>query len=54
MANVLLGDKEYFKGISQVRYEGPDSKNPLAYRWYDETKVIAGKPMKEHLRFAVA
>ena len=54
MANVLLGDKEYFKGISQVRYEGPESKNPLAYRWYDETKVIAGKPMKEHLRFAVA
>lgn len=54
MANVLLGDKEYFKGIGQIRYEGPESKNPFAYRWYDETKVIAGKTMKEHLRFAVA
>jgi xylose isomerase len=54
MANVLLGDKEYFKGIGQVRYEGPESKNPFAYRWYDETRVIAGKTMKEHMRFAVA
>ena len=54
MANILLGEKEYFKGIGQVRYEGPDSDNPLAYRWYDENRVVGGKTMKEHLRFAVA
>jgi xylose isomerase len=51
---VLKGNKEYFKGIDQIKYEGPDSKNPLAFKWYDENKVVAGKTMKEHLRFAVA
>ncbi len=54
MASVLLGDKEYFKGIGQIPYEGPQSDNPLAYRWYDENKVVAGKSLKDHLRFAVA
>lgn len=54
MANILLGDKEYFKGVGQIKYEGPESDNPLAYRWYDENKVVAGKSLKEHLRFAVA
>lgn len=48
------GDKEYFKGIPAIKYEGPHTDNPLAYRWYDETKMVAGKPMKEWLRFAVA
>lgn len=52
--SVVLGNKEYFKGISQIKFEGPESDNPLAYRWYDENKVVAGKTMKEHLRFAVA
>lgn len=51
---VLKGNKEYFKGIDQIKYEGPDSKNPLAFKWYDENKVVAGKTMKDHLRFAVA
>jgi xylose isomerase len=51
---VLKGNKEYFKGIDQIKYEGPESKNPLAFKWYDENKVVAGKTMKEHLRFAVA
>ncbi|MCG6185962.1 xylose isomerase [Maribellus maritimus] len=51
---VLKGNKEYFKGIDQVKYEGPESRNPLAFKWYDENKVVAGKTMKEHLRFAVA
>ncbi|WP_153798791.1 xylose isomerase [Foetidibacter luteolus] len=52
--SVLIGEKEYFKGIGQIKYEGPETDNPLAYRWYDESKVIAGKTMKDHLRFAVA
>ena len=52
--SVLIGNKEYFKGIDKIQYEGPQSKNPLAFKWYDENKVVAGKTMKEHLRFAVA
>ena len=52
--SVVLGEKEFFKGIEKVKFEGQGSDNPLAYRWYDETKVVAGKPMKEWLRFAVA
>ena len=51
---VLKGNKEYFKGIDQIKYEGPESRNPLAFKWYDENRVIGGKTMKEHLRFAVA
>ena len=51
---VLLGNTEYFKGIGTIRYEGPDTDNPLAYRWYDENKVVAGKTMKDHFRFASA
>jgi len=52
--SVLTGDKEFFKGIGQIKYEGPETDNPLAFRWYDESKTVAGKTMKEHLRFAVA
>ncbi len=44
----------FFKGIDKVSYEGPASKNPLAFKYYDEKKVIAGKTMKDHFRFAVA
>lgn len=50
----LIGDKEYFKNIDKIKYEGPESDNPLAFKYYDENKVVAGKTMKEHLRFAVA
>ena len=45
---------EYFKGIGKIQYEGPKSKNPLAFKFYDADKVINGKTMKEHLRFAIA
>ncbi len=50
----LTGDKEFFKGIGKIKFEGRDSDNPLAFKFYDENKVIAGKTMKEHMRFAVA
>jgi xylose isomerase len=50
----ILGDKEYFKGIGKIKYEGWNSKNPLAFKWYDENKTVAGKTMKEYFRFAVA
>jgi xylose isomerase len=51
---IITGQKEFFKNIGQVKFEGLGSDNPLAYRWYDENKVVAGKPMKEWLRFACA
>jgi xylose isomerase len=51
---VVTGNKEFFKGIGPIRYEGPQSDNPLAFRWYEENRVVAGKTMKEHLRFACA
>jgi xylose isomerase len=35
---VVTGDKEFFKGIGQVKFEGVESDNPLAFRWYDEIK----------------
>lgn len=45
---------KYFEGIEKVKYEGADSKNPLAYHYFDADKVVLGKPMKEHLKFAIA
>jgi len=51
---VTIGKKEYFPGIGKIKYEGPDSKNPLAFKYYDENKVVAGKTMKDHFRFAIA
>ena len=45
---------EFFKGIGKIQYEGPESKNPLAFKYYNPDEVVFGKPMKEHLRFAVA
>ena len=51
---LTLGQKEYFREVSSIKFEGAGSDNPLAFRWYDENKVIAGKTMKDHLRFACA
>ena len=51
---IIKGTREYFPGIGQIRFEGPKSDNPLAFKWYDENKIIAGKKLKEHLRFAIA
>lgn len=49
-----MANKAYFKGIEKIKYEGPGSDKPLAFKWYDENRNVAGKTMKEHLRFAVA
>ncbi|HWH62780.1 MAG TPA: hypothetical protein VNS50_05880, partial [Ginsengibacter sp.] len=51
---VISGKTEFFKNIPQIKYEGPESDNPLAFRWYNENKKIAGKTMKEYCRFACA
>lgn len=50
--SVLIGDKEYFPGIGKIQFEGPDSDNPLAFKYYDENKVVAGRTMKEFFKFA--
>ena len=42
----------YFKDISKIQYEGVVSNNPLSFKYYDEDKVVLGKKMKDHLRFA--
>ena len=45
---------EFFKGIGKIPYEGKNSTNPLAFKYYDPDEVIAGKPMREHLKFALS
>ena len=42
-----------FPDIPKIQYEGPESKNPLAFRWYNPDEVVAGKTMREHFRFTV-
>ena len=46
--------KEYFEGIPKIKFEGPDSDNPLALRFYDRDRIVAGKKLKDHFRFACA
>src|SRR6056297_1447888 len=54
MSKIVTGEKEFFKGIGSIPYEGPESKNPFAFKYYDENKKVGNKTMKEHLRYAVA
>ncbi|MDH5825724.1 xylose isomerase [Sphingobacterium sp. SG20118] len=51
---ILTGDHVYFKEVEQVKFEGVNSDNPLAFRWYDPTRVVAGRTMAEHFKFACA
>lgn len=51
---VTLGEKEYFKGIGKIAFEGKDSKNPLSFKYYDKSKVVAGKTMAQHFKYAIA
>jgi len=44
--------EQFFKNVEKIKFEGENSKNPFAFRYYDENKVVLGKTMKEHLRFA--
>ena len=54
MSTTTKSKKDFFAGIDFVKYEGLDSDNPLSFRWYDENKIVAGKTLKDHLRFACA
>lgn len=51
---LTLGNQEYFKGIQRIEFEGTESKNPLAFKHYDAKKMVNGKSLEEHLKFAVA
>ncbi|CAI8363307.1 MAG: Xylose isomerase [Flavobacterium sp. SCGC AAA160-P02] len=46
--------KEYFKGIDPIKFEGKESNNPLAFKYYNPEQVVAGKSMREHFKFAIA
>ncbi len=46
--------KEYFANIGKIKFEGAESKNPFAFRYYDAEKVVMGKKMKDWLKFAMA
>ncbi|MBT3294473.1 MAG: xylose isomerase [Verrucomicrobia bacterium] len=52
--SIVTGNTEYFPGIGSIGFEGRESDNPLAFKWYDADAVVAGKTMKEHMRFAIA
>jgi xylose isomerase len=43
----------FFPDVSKIKFEGPDSKNPLAFRHYNPDEMVEGKSMRDHLRFAV-
>ncbi len=45
---------EFFPEVSKIQFEGKDSRNPLAFKYYNPEEVVAGKTMREHLRFSVA
>ena len=51
---IVLGNKEYYKGIGQIKFEGKESDNPLAFKYYNPDQVVAGKTMREHFKFAIA
>ncbi|MHB0755483.1 xylose isomerase [Polaribacter sp. M15] len=49
-----MATKEYFKGIEKIKFEGKESDNPLAFKYYNPDQVVAGKTMREHFKFAIA
>lgn len=50
----LIGNKEYYKGIGEIKFEGRESDNPLAFKYYNPEQIVAGKTMREHFKFSVA
>jgi len=51
---IITGDKEFYKGVGKVNYEGKESDNPFAYKYYNPDQLVMGKTMQEHFKFAVA
>ena len=52
--SITLGDKEFFPGIGRIQYEGKESDNPLAFKYYKPDQIVAGKTLKDHFKFAIA
>lgn len=52
--DVVLGEKEFFKNVGKIKFEGRESDNPSAFHFYDENRVVGNKTMREHFRFAIA
>jgi xylose isomerase len=50
----MIMENKFFKNVEKIKFEGKGSNNPLAFKYYDENKVIAGKTLKDHMRFAMA
>ncbi|MDA0793854.1 MAG: xylose isomerase [Bacteroidetes bacterium] len=51
---IVTGNQEFYKGIAAISFEGKESDNPLAFKYYNPDQVVMGKTMKEHFRFAIA
>ena len=52
--HVLIGSREFFPSVGRIPFEGPDSRNPLAFAWYDADLEVSGRPLRDHLRFSIA
>ncbi|EJL74474.1 xylose isomerase [Chryseobacterium populi] len=52
--STLMGTKEFFTGIGKIQFEGKESRNPLAFRYYDAERIVMGKAMKDWTKFAMA
>jgi len=49
-----MATKEYFKGIDKIKFEGKESDNPLAFKYYNPDQIVAGKTMRDHFKFSIA
>ena len=51
---IITGDREFYKGVGKINYEGKESDNPFAYKYYNPDQLVMGKTMREHFKFAIA
>ena len=51
---IITGDKEFYKGVGKINYEGKESDNPFAYKYYNPDQLVMGKTLREHFKFAIA
>ncbi|MFQ3341729.1 MAG: xylose isomerase [Flavobacteriaceae bacterium] len=51
---ILTGDTEFYKGIGAIKFEGKESDNPLAFKYYNPDQMVMGKTMRDHFKFAIA
>ena len=51
---IVTGDKEFYKGVRAISFEGKTSDNPLAFKFYNPDQMVMGKSMRNHFKFAVA